>query len=143
MAAGTYPLEPLNRKIFAFNETIDRWLTRPVADACVELAPSPIQRGIGNVLRNLAAATSVLNRRLQGGVDNAYLGLATFVVNTTAGVGSLIDLPMPGPVTAISLGLSWFSIIPTIPAIASSIRNAHKPNFLGNQGPSFFRNRSS
>ncbi|MEM1190060.1 MAG: VacJ family lipoprotein [Pseudomonadota bacterium] len=92
MAAGSDPLESLNRKIFAFNETIDRWLMRPVADAYVELAPSPIQRGIGNVLWNLADATSVLNSVLQGRMDDASLGLARFVVNTTAGVGGLFDV---------------------------------------------------
>ena len=37
------PFERVNRAVFAFNEVIDDWLTRPVAQAYVEVVPEPMR----------------------------------------------------------------------------------------------------
>jgi phospholipid-binding lipoprotein MlaA len=37
------PLQPLNRQIFAFNDTLDRYVLKPVAIQYVEKVPEPVR----------------------------------------------------------------------------------------------------
>lgn len=89
------PLEPVNRKVYRFNETFDRYATRPVAQAYRENTPSPVRRGIGNFFDNARYPITVVNSYLQGKFLRGTSGLARFVVNTTAGVAGLFDVATP------------------------------------------------
>ena len=42
------PIEPVNRAIFTFNETADRYVLRPVAKGYDAVTPSPARKGIRN-----------------------------------------------------------------------------------------------
>ena len=47
------PLEPLNRKIFAFNDFGDRYFLTPVAKTYLWLTPDLAEKGVSNVFSNL------------------------------------------------------------------------------------------
>ncbi|MEQ8486766.1 MAG: VacJ family lipoprotein [Pseudomonadales bacterium] len=91
-AEGGDPLEPANRKIFAFNDGVDRWLLRPVAQGYDRVTPDPVQRSIGNVFTNLGTPGVALNQLLQGKPKRALEDFTRFLVNSTVGIGGLFDV---------------------------------------------------
>ncbi len=50
------PWERMNRKVFAFNEGLDRWVLEPAATGWDKLVPEPAQRSIGNFFANIRAS---------------------------------------------------------------------------------------
>ncbi len=85
------PWEPFNRKMFEFNEELDHYVLRPVAKGWDTVAPRPVQRSVDNFFDNLRSPVRFVNNLLQGQIDPAAVTLCRFVVNTTAGIGGLID----------------------------------------------------
>ena len=59
------PWEGYNRKVFAFNEGMDK-VVRPIAVGYDKITPDPVQRGVGNFFRNLDAPVTYVNQVLQG-----------------------------------------------------------------------------
>ena len=47
------PWEPMNRKIFAFNETLDRFILRPTAKGYRFIMPDAAERGVNNFIANI------------------------------------------------------------------------------------------
>mgnify|MGYP002062461229 FL=1 len=47
------PLEPVNRAIYTFNDTFDRYLLRPVAERYQEYVPAVARTGVRNFFANL------------------------------------------------------------------------------------------
>src|SRR5688500_18569663 len=47
------PWESVNRKIFGFNESVDDYIMRPVAEGYRWVMPDPIEIAVGNVFSNL------------------------------------------------------------------------------------------
>ena len=86
------PLEPVNRAVFTFNETADRYALRPVAKAYVEVTPAPVRSGITNFFDNLQEPRNVVHALLQFKVLQAGKNLGRFVLNTTAGLAGFIDV---------------------------------------------------
>ncbi|MFW6345476.1 MAG: VacJ family lipoprotein, partial [Halomonas sp.] len=86
------PWEGFNRKVFAFNEVVDRYALKPVARGYRFITPDPVETGVGNFFANLGEPRTALNSLLQGKPGNAGIATARFVINTTAGVGGLWDL---------------------------------------------------
>lgn len=89
------PLEPVNRKIYAFNRTADRYILRPVAKTYVDVTPQPARSGIHNFLANLGYPVTIVNALLQGKFGQAGRDTGRFLINTTAGIGGLIDVATP------------------------------------------------
>src|SRR5690606_32556807 len=58
------PWEPMNRRIHAFNNVVDRTVARPVARAYVKVVPEPVRLGVGNFFDNLASPVTFLNQLL-------------------------------------------------------------------------------
>ena len=85
------PWEGMNRKIFAFNEGVDRWFLEPVAEGWDWAVPEPVQRSVGNFFDNLMLPVRFANDVLQLKPRDAYETLWRAVVNTTVGVGGLFD----------------------------------------------------
>lgn len=85
------PIEPFNRAMFDFNMTLDRIALAPVARGYRDYAPDPLRIGIHNALINLRSPIDLLNNLLQGEFRRAGIVVKRFVVNSTAGVGGLID----------------------------------------------------
>jgi phospholipid-binding lipoprotein MlaA len=86
------PYEATNRKIFALNQTFDKYVAKPIATAYVDVLPDPARDGIHNFLQNLDGPVTFTNDVLQGEASRAGQTVGRFVINSTAGVGGLIDV---------------------------------------------------
>ena len=86
------PLEPLNRKVLDVNQFVDRILFRPVAKAYVFAVPEDGQAAIHHVLDNMKEPTLFFNHALQGEFKRAGITLGRFVVNSTVGLGGIVDV---------------------------------------------------
>ena len=92
------PYEGFNRKVFAFNDTLDTYALKPVATAYNKVVPSPIRTGVHNFFGNFSDAWSAVNQLLQGKPADAGTMTLRVLTNTTIGIGGLFD-------PATSLGL--------------------------------------
>lgn len=90
------PLEPLNRKVHAFNVGMDKYFLRPVASGYRKIMPSPVRRGITNFFSNLTTPRSALNNFLQGKPKRGFNELGRFLFNSTLGIGGLFDVAAAG-----------------------------------------------
>lgn len=85
------PWEGMNRKVFAFNEGLDRWILEPVATGWDYVLPEFAQDGISNFFDNLSMPVHLANDLLQGKPGDAYQTAWRMVINTTVGIGGLFD----------------------------------------------------
>jgi phospholipid-binding lipoprotein MlaA len=92
------PLEPLNRASFALNDGLDRALLRPAAKAYRKVTPDLIETGISNVFSNAKYPVTLVNNALQGKFRAALSDTGRFLLNSTLGLGGLLD-----PATDIGL----------------------------------------
>lgn len=86
------PFEPLNRAVFAFNETVDEALLKPVARGYRQVVPPLVRQGVRNVLGNVDDAWSAANHLLQGKPEEGVQMMVRFLANTTIGLGGLFDV---------------------------------------------------
>ncbi len=86
------PFEAVNRQVFAFNDTVDRYALRPVARAYDRVVPEVFQFVIGNVFSNLTDGYTAVNQLLQGKPRDAMQDLSRFVINSTWGMLGLGDV---------------------------------------------------
>lgn len=86
------PLESYNRAMFTFNDTVDRAVIKPVAEAYETVVPGPVRTSVGNVFGNLGDPWIGFNNLLQGKVADALNDLMRFLVNTTFGFVGLLDV---------------------------------------------------
>jgi phospholipid-binding lipoprotein MlaA len=89
---GNDPLEPLNRAIFAFNEAFLDIILGPVSQVYEAVLPALVREGIRNILNNLATPVVLANDILQGEPQRAMETLGRAVVNSTIGMGGMIDI---------------------------------------------------
>lgn len=89
------PWEPMNRKIFAFNETLDKYLLKPTAKGYRFIMPNAAQRGVSNFIANIYEFNSVINSLLQGRFGGAAQSGGRFVVNSTLGLLGVFDVATP------------------------------------------------
>lgn len=89
------PLEPVNRKIFAFNEALDEAVVEPAARGYRAVTPELVRTGITNVFANFRDLWSALNNVLQGKGEAAASDWTRFATNTTLGFGGLLDWATP------------------------------------------------
>ena len=89
------PWEPMNRKIFAFNDALDRWFLKPVARGYRFVMPDAAERGVGNFIANIYEFNSIINSTLQGRFDGAAQSSGRFIVNTTLGLLGFFDVATP------------------------------------------------
>ncbi|MEO6264566.1 MAG: MlaA family lipoprotein [Luteimonas sp.] len=85
------PWEPLNRRVHAFNNVVDRRIAKPLAKAYVAVVPRPVRLGVGNFFNNLGQPVSAINALLQGKPRQAAHALGRFTLNSTLGIGGLFD----------------------------------------------------
>jgi phospholipid-binding lipoprotein MlaA len=85
------PLEPMNRKLYAINDTIDTYAVKPVAKGYAAVVPSTVRTHIGNVLSNLNLPVVFLNDILEAKSRRAGDSLVRFVLNSTIGLGGIFD----------------------------------------------------
>ncbi|HET8870794.1 MAG TPA: VacJ family lipoprotein [Aquabacterium sp.] len=89
------PLEHWNRKVFAFNEGLDRKVIRPVAQGYQAVTPDFFRTGVSNFFGNVKDIWSTTNLFLQGRFADGTVGVMRVGVNTTLGLGGLLDIATP------------------------------------------------
>jgi phospholipid-binding lipoprotein MlaA len=85
------PHEELNRDMWEVSQAIDTVVIEPVSEVYRSVTPRPVRSGISNLLRNLTEPWSFINNLLQGKPDRAIRNLGRFIVNSTIGIGGLMD----------------------------------------------------
>lgn len=85
------PLEDLNRVIFFINDGLDTMFLRPISVAYVTFIPTPLRKGIDNFMSNVATPVTLSNDLLQGEWERAGITTKRFIINSTVGLGGLMD----------------------------------------------------
>ena len=86
------PFEPMNRAIFGFNLAVDKAVLRPLSIAYRDVVPRPGRDGVRNFLDNLESPVVFANDVLQGSAERAGTTAGRFAVNSTIGIGGLLDV---------------------------------------------------
>ena len=85
------PYEGFNRKMFAFNNGLDKYALDPAATAYKTVTPEFARDRVTDFLRNLRGPVIFANDVLQGEPDRAGTTFARFGINTTIGLLGLWD----------------------------------------------------
>ena len=92
-AEGTpAPYERYNRAMFKFNDKADQYVFTPVARGYRKVTPQPVRTAVGNFFNNLRDVKSMGNNILRGHIGKAGGDFMRVAVNTTFGIGGLIDI---------------------------------------------------
>ena len=83
--------EGLNRATFAFNQSLDGLIVKPIATVYKKL-PSPVKAGVSNSLNNLSNLVTVPNNLLQGDFSLAGVNTGRFLINSTVGILGFVDV---------------------------------------------------
>lgn len=86
------PWEPMNRRIYNFNAIFDNYVFLPVVQAYEFVLPVFAQTGISNFYKNLTEVTNLMNSLLQFKFVKAVNTFGRICINTTVGLGGLIDV---------------------------------------------------
>ncbi|MDX2236792.1 MAG: VacJ family lipoprotein [Hyphomonadaceae bacterium] len=86
------PWEGTNRQLFALHEGIDQAVLEPAARGYRAATPGFFRTGVTNFLRNLRGPVVLANDLLQGELPRAGTTAARFGINTTIGLGGLVDV---------------------------------------------------
>ena len=92
------PWQRMNRATFGFDLGFYRHVAIPVVTDYVRITPDPIRTGIHNFVTNLFYPTVIANALLQGKALPFARDIGRFVVNTTVGIGGILD-----PATKVGL----------------------------------------
>ncbi|MBX9815341.1 MAG: VacJ family lipoprotein [Sphingomonas sp.] len=84
--------EKFNRAMYKLNLTLDRIFFRPLAIIYKTIIPKPIRLALRNLLVNVSEPLVFLNDLLQLRPGKAIRTLGRFTINTTLGIGGLIDV---------------------------------------------------
>ncbi len=82
----------LNRASFKLSESLDRRFFAPVARTYQDLTPDLLEQGVENVFANLRSVNSSANGFLQGDFRRGGTDLLRLAINTTVGLGGLLDV---------------------------------------------------
>ena len=86
------PWENWNRKVFNFNEDVDKAVLKPVATVYSDVVPQPVRRGVSNFFSNFADAWSAINNMLQGKFEAGFEDATRVGANTLFGLFGILDV---------------------------------------------------
>lgn len=86
------PYEELNRHTYKLNEGLDKAIFKPVAQAYKFILPKFATKAVSNFFSNLYQIPTIINDLLQAKFYYATQDTWRFGINSTLGVGGLIDL---------------------------------------------------
>ena len=89
------PWEGLNRKTFAFNDSLDQAVVKPVAKGYEKIVPAFAREGVTNFFNNVEDVGVSLNNLLQGKVKEGASDGGRVVVNSVFGIFGLWDIATP------------------------------------------------
>jgi phospholipid-binding lipoprotein MlaA len=109
------PWERLNRFTYRFNARFDEAIFLPAANT-YKRVPGPLRSGVHNFFGNLSEVDSVINYLLQWRLKFGVRSIERFVINSTIGIGGLIDvatkLKLPGAPTGFATTLAKWGMHP-------------------------------
>lgn len=85
------PLEKFNRKVYTFNDTVDKAVIRPVAVGYRKVTNPPVRRSVSDFFTNIRMPITVANDLLQARPKQALQSTGRFLVNLTLGLGGFFD----------------------------------------------------
>jgi phospholipid-binding lipoprotein MlaA len=86
------PYESFNRKVWWVDIKLYHYFLRPVALGYRDYTPQVLQTATGNILRNLKTPLIMVNNLLQGNFSLFGDNFARLALNTTLGLGGMIDV---------------------------------------------------
>lgn len=86
------PIEPWNRFWFGFNDIFYLYVANPAYRFWETVTPRQLRTGIKNVFHNLLFPMRFINNLLQFRFKEAGVEFGRFIVNSTAGLGGLVDV---------------------------------------------------
>ncbi|NWF38182.1 hypothetical protein F3F96_03395 [Mariprofundus sp. NF] len=89
------PIQPVNRVTDGFNDGVDRVTLKPVAQGYTAIVPKPARTAVSNFYDNATYLNTVLNDFLQGKGGQGFMDLFRFLINSTLGIGGLVDVATP------------------------------------------------
>ena len=91
-AAEEDPWEGVNRAIFRFNDTVDTYALKPIAQGYEFITPQFLEDGIHNMYKNVGEVTNFANDVLQAKPAAAGVDTARLIFNTTFGLLGFFDV---------------------------------------------------
>lgn len=86
------PYERYNRAVFKFNDKADQYVMTPIARGYRKVTPKPARKAVSNFFNNLRDVNSFGSNLLRGNIKKAGTDFMRVAVNTTFGLGGLIDI---------------------------------------------------
>jgi phospholipid-binding lipoprotein MlaA len=86
------PFEPVNRVVFEFNDQVDRFTLKPIAQGYNFVLPQFVRTGVRNFFSNLRDPWIGVNNLLQGKFEWALSDFFRFFTNSTWGLAGLTDI---------------------------------------------------
>lgn len=86
------PWQGFNRSVFTFNETLDEYIAKPVAQGYQAVTPQFIDTGITNFFSNLEDVLIIINDIFQLKPIQALSDTGRFLINSTVGVLGFFDV---------------------------------------------------
>ncbi|MGE4123970.1 MAG: VacJ family lipoprotein [Pusillimonas sp.] len=86
------PFESYNRSMYAFNDTVDRALLKPIATGYETVVPKPARTCVAGIFNNLQDVWSSFNSFLQGRAHDGINMFGRVLFNSTMGLGGCIDV---------------------------------------------------
>ncbi|HKT74026.1 MAG TPA: VacJ family lipoprotein [Steroidobacteraceae bacterium] len=134
------PWERMNRFTYRFNARFDEDVFLPAANGYRRI-PAAVRSGVHHFFNNLSEVKTVVNYGLQLRPVNGLRSLGRFVINSTVGIGGLLDVAtkcrLPFQPTGFSVTLAWWGMHPgpylVIPLLGpSTLRDG--VGYLGDYG---------
>ncbi|SDA25951.1 phospholipid-binding lipoprotein MlaA [Pseudomonas sp. NFPP10] len=91
-AAEDDPWESINRPIFTFNDTLDTYALKPLAQGYQAVTPQFLEDGIHNMFRNIGDVGNLANDILQAKPGAVGVDTARLLMNTTLGLAGFFDV---------------------------------------------------
>jgi len=91
-AAEEDPWESVNRVIFRFNDTVDTYALKPIAQGYQFITPQFVEDGVHNFFNNIGDVGNFANNVLQAKPAAAGVDTARLIFNTTFGLLGFIDV---------------------------------------------------
>lgn len=88
----TDPMARVNEESYRITQKLDETFVEPVAYAYRDGLPGPLRDGLGNAVNNLREPNNALNFLLQGKIGKMFETIGRFAINSTIGLGGLIDV---------------------------------------------------
>jgi phospholipid-binding lipoprotein MlaA len=86
------PWEGANRKVYAFNDKLDSYALKPIAQGYKAVLPLPARTGISNFFGNIDDVWISFNNLVQGKPSDSLNDIGRFAINSTIGILGLFDI---------------------------------------------------